>query len=124
MLIQGVLMEGLPFLALPVLLLAGVDASVLAHGLSFIIPAFNDHLFLMMAMSGVFGAMRVVGAIGLLRNRLWGFWFSVTSCSVTLILMVFMLPAGVADGLLSGSALFLLFLAKFGAKPIYAQDQS
>lgn len=96
---------------------------MLARGFSFIVPAFNDHLYLMMAMSGVFGALRIVGAVGLLRNRMWGYWFSVVNCVVTLVLMVFMLPAGIADGILSGSALLLLFMARFGKEPIYARTE-
>ncbi|WP_430591472.1 DUF2127 domain-containing protein [Humidisolicoccus flavus] len=118
MLAQGILMEGAPFLALPVLLLLDVDQSVMAHGFSFIVPFFNEHLFLMMAMSGLFGALRIIGAIGLLKNRMWGFWFSIVQCSVTLALMIFMLPAGIADGVLSGGALLLLLMARFGATPI------
>lgn len=111
-------MEGLPFLGLPILLLMGIDSSVLAHGFSFIVPFFNEHLYLMMVMSGAFGALRTVGAIGLLRNRQWGYWLSVTNCVVTLTLMIFMLPAGIADGLLSGTALVLLLMARFGKAPI------
>ncbi|MFC4224324.1 DUF2127 domain-containing protein [Lysinibacter cavernae] len=117
-LIQGGLMEGLPFLGLLALLLFGVDASIPAKGFSFIVPFFNEHLYLMMAMSGVFGALRVIGAIGLLRNRMWGFALSLINCVVTLVLMMFMLPAGIFDGLLSGGALLLLLTAWFGRREI------
>ena len=111
-------MEGLPLLALPVLLILNVDASELSRGFSFIVPFFDEHLYLMMAMSGIFGALRVAGAIGLLKNRLWGYWFSIVNCTITLVLMIFMLPAGIADGLLAGGALLLLLVAKFGDTPI------
>ena len=117
-LIQGVVMEGLPFLGLWVVLALGIDASLLAHGVSFIVPFFNDHLFLMMGMSGVFAAMRIVASVGVLKNRMWGFALSVINCVVTLVLMIFMLPAGIADGLLSGGALLFLLLARFGSAPI------
>ncbi len=111
-------MEGLPFLGLLVLLALGVDASVPARGFSFIVPFFNENLYLMMAISGVFGVLRIVGAIGLLKNRMWGYWLSIVNCVVALTLMIFMLPAGIADGLLSGTALILLLVARFGTSPI------
>lgn len=117
-LIQGVLMEGLPFLALWVVLALGIDASILAHGVSFIVPFFNDHLFLMMGMSGVFAALRIVASIGVLKNRMWGYALSVVNCVVTLVLMSFMLPAGILDGLLAGGALIFLLLARFGSSLI------
>ena len=118
-LVQGVLMEGLPFLALGALLAFGIDSEVVSHGFSFIVPFFNEHLYLMMAMSGVFAALRIVGSVGLLKNRMWGYVLSLINCSVTLVLMIFMLPAGVADGILSGSALLLLLLARYGRAVIY-----
>lgn len=117
-LVQGVLMEGLPFLGLGVLLLLGIDAGAVSQGFSFIVPFFNEHLYLMMAMSGIFAALRIVGSFGLLKNRMWGYALSLINCSVTLVLMIFMLPAGIADGILSGAALLLLLFARYGRTPI------
>ncbi|MDR2322251.1 MAG: DUF2127 domain-containing protein [Microbacterium sp.] len=85
---------------------------------SFIVPFFNENLFLMMVMSGVFGALRTIGAIGLWKNRMWGFALSIINGVVTLVLMLFMLPAGIVDGLLSGGALVLLLIARYGSAPI------
>ncbi|NLA65409.1 MAG: DUF2127 domain-containing protein [Leucobacter sp.] len=117
-LIQGLLMEGLPFLALPVLMMLQVDSQLLARGFSFIVPFFDDNLYLMMAMSGLFAMLRIIGAVGLLKNRMWGYALSFINCVVTLVLMLFMLPAGIADGLLSGTALILLLLARYGKEPL------
>ncbi|MCT4574522.1 hypothetical protein N3930_47335, partial [Bacillus thuringiensis] len=72
----------------------------------------------MMAMGGVFAALRIIGAAGLLRNRMWGYALSLITCSATLVLMMFMLPAGIADGILAGGALILLLLARYGRTPI------
>ncbi|MFF0909146.1 hypothetical protein ACFWZW_00470 [Microbacterium enclense] len=72
----------------------------------------------MMALSGVFATLRVVAAIGLLRNRMWGYASSLVIGCVTLVLMVFMLPAGIADGVLSGAALLLLLRVRYGTDPI------
>ncbi|WP_371029841.1 hypothetical protein [Pseudoclavibacter sp. JSM 162008] len=122
-LVQGVLMEGIPFLGLIVLLAVDADASVMERGFSFIVPFFDEHLYLMMAMSGVFAALRIVGAIGLLRNRMWGFALTLLNCVITLTLMMFMLPAGIADGLLAGSALVLLLMARYGTSPIETRSR-
>ncbi|MGO1545155.1 MAG: hypothetical protein ACTHXA_12550 [Gulosibacter sp.] len=115
---QGVLMEGLPFIGLFVMLAMGIDAGMLSRGFSFIVPFFDDHLYLMMAISGVFVALRILGSIGVLRNRQWGYVLSLINCTVTLALMMFMLPAGMVDGILSGGALVLLLMAKYGRTPI------
>lgn len=118
LIIQGGLMEGGVFVAFVVLQLLGVEQSDAGQRFAFIVPYFQDHLYLMMVMSGVFGGLRIIGAVGLLRNRLWGLVLSAINCVVTLALMIFLLPAGIVDGLLSGSALLLMLLAWFGAAPI------
>ncbi|WP_146077982.1 hypothetical protein [Pseudoclavibacter sp. AY1F1] len=74
----------------------------------FALPYLNDNLYLMMAMSGVFGTLRVIGAVAMARNRLWGFALSLFNCGSTLVLMIFLLPPGLVDGLLTGSALVLM----------------
>ena len=61
---------------------------------------------------------RLIGAIGLLKNRMWGLALSVINCVITLALMMFLLPAGVMDGILAGSALVLLLMQYFGDKKI------
>ncbi|HJA37457.1 MAG TPA: DUF2127 domain-containing protein [Candidatus Brevibacterium intestinigallinarum] len=117
-LVQGVLMEGLPFLGLGMFLVLGLEEDVLTQRFSFIVPFFSEHMLLMMAMSGIFAALRIIGAVGLRRNRMWGYALSVINCGVTLVLMTFMLPAGIADGILSGAALVLLLIARYGTTPI------
>lgn len=118
LLIQGVLMEASAFLLLIVLLVAGLSPTDFSEHSSFIVPFFNEHLSLMMAISGVFAALRIMGAVGLLRGRAWGYALSLITCTVTLVLMIFMLPAGLADGVLSGTALVLLLVARYGIAPI------
>ena len=61
---------------------------------------------------------RLIGAIGLLKNRMWGLALSVINCVITLALMMFLLPAGVMDGILAGSALVLMLMQYFGDKKI------
>ncbi|MBD8519209.1 hypothetical protein [Plantibacter sp. CFBP 8804] len=119
LLIQGLAMEGLITLALPVMLALGLIPGDLPPGVHvFALPYLNDNLALMMVMSGIFGALRTVGAIGVLKNRAWGLHLSLINCTVTLVLMIFMLPAGIVDGILSGGALVLLLMARSGRDSI------
>jgi hypothetical protein len=121
MLVHGALMELGVFIALFPLLALGVDLDTVGEYFSFNVPFFQDHIVDMMLLSGVFGVVRIIGAIGVLRNRLWGLALSVINCVVTMVLMVFMLPAGLVDGLLACSALVLLLSAYFGVRPLVAR---
>lgn len=123
MLIHGGLMELVPFLALGPVLLLGLDLSKAGQYFSFAMPWLQDNLMQMMVMSGIFGIVRIIGAVGLWRNRMWGLALSLISCVVTMVLMIFMLPAGIADGVLACTALVLMLTAYFGARPIAAGNQ-
>lgn len=118
MIIHGGLMELSVGLALVPLLILGIDASDSSHYFSFVVSYFQDNLYLMMTMSAIFGITRIIGAIGLLKNRLWGLALSIINCVVTMILMVFMLPAGIADGIFATAALILMLTAYFGKRKI------
>lgn len=108
-------MEGLVFVGLVVLLALNIpQASIVERADVFALPYLQENLYLMMAMSGIFAALRVLGSIGLLRNRLWGLGLSLINCIVTLLLMVFLLPAGLLDGVLSGTALVLMLFGWLG----------
>ena len=68
-----------------------------------------------MIVAGViFGVLRVIGAVGLLKNRMWGLALSVIISSITLALMMFLLPAGIVDGILAGGALVQMLMQYFG----------
>jgi uncharacterized membrane protein (DUF2068 family) len=115
LLAQGVLMEGLVAVGLVVLLVLGVPQSTLTDNAQvFALPYLQEHLHLMMAMSGIFAALRITAGIALWRDRLWGLALAAIMCAVTLVLMVFLLPAGLLDGVLSGTALVLLLHARLG----------
>lgn len=118
MIIHGGLMELSVGLALVPLLILGIDASDSSHYFSFVVSYFQDNLYLMMTMSAIFGITRIIGAIGLLKNRLWGLALSIINCVVTMILMVFMLPTGIADGIFATAALILMLTAYFGKRKI------
>jgi uncharacterized membrane protein (DUF2068 family) len=115
LLAQGVLMEGLVAVGLVVLLVLGVPQSTLTDDAQvFALPYLQENLHLMMAMSGIFAALRITAGIGLWRDRLWGLALAGIMSAVTLVLMVFLLPAGLLDGVLSGTALVLLLHARLG----------
>lgn len=122
-LVQGILMEGLVLVGLLVLLALQLPQSAVTDRVDiFALEFLQSNLYLMMAMSGVFAALRVAGAVGLWKNRLWGLALSIVNCVVTLALMIFMLPAGIADGILSGAALVLMLMGWFGSRPITSVD--
>lgn len=105
-------------MALILVLALGSDNFNLGKYFSFIVPYFQENLYLMMIIGGIFGAARLIGSIGLLKNRMWGLVLSVINCIITMTLMVFMLPAGILDGIFAGSALILILVQYYGAKKV------
>lgn len=118
MIIHGGFMEiGGIFAMIPALLI-GTDKYDIGQYFSFKLPYFQDNLHMMMVMGAMYGVLRLIGAIGLLKNRMWGLVLSVINCVITLALMMFLLPAGIMDGILAGSALVLMLMQYFGDKKI------
>lgn len=117
MIIHGGFMELGGFLAMMPALLIGTDNDI-GQFFEFKFPYFQDNLYMMMVMGAIYGVLRLIGAIGLLKNRMWGFVLSVINCVITIALMMFLLPAGIMDGILAGSALILMLMQYFGDKKI------
>jgi len=117
MIIHGALMEaGTGIFMLPVAIKHLTDGKVSEY--VFAIDMFRENILYMMPMAIIFGVTRVIGAIGLLKNRKWGFVLSIINCVVTMIIMIFMIPSGITDGILSCSALILMLVGYFGDEPI------
>ena len=112
MIIHGGFMEIGGVLCMIPALLLGTDKFDIGQYFSFKLSYFQENLSLMIVM----GAM--IGAIGLLKNRMWGLVLAVITCVITLLLMMFLLPAGIMDGILAGSVLILLLTQYFGDKKI------
>lgn len=72
----------------------------------------------MIIMGAIYGVVRVIGAAGLLKNKMWGLALSVINCIVTMALMMFLLPAGIMDGIFACTALILIVTQYFGDKRI------
>ena len=118
MIIHGGFMEiGGVLCALPALIL-GSGKFDIGQYFSFKLQYFQDNLYMILFMGAIFGVMRIIGAIGLLKNRMWGLALSVIYCVVTMILMMFMLPFGIQDGLLACIALVLILTQYFGNRKI------
>lgn len=118
MIIHGGFMEiGGVLCALPALIL-GSGKFDIGQYFSFKLQYFQDNLYMILFMGAIFGVMRIIGAIELLKNRMWGLALSVINCVVTMILMMFMLPFGIQDGLLACIALVLILTQYFGNRKI------
>jgi len=116
MIIHGGFMEIGGCLALIFALALGSANFNVGTYFSFIVPYFQENLYLMMVIGGIFGIVRLVGAIGLFKNRMWGLALSVINCIITMALMIFMLPAGILDGIFACSALILILIQYYGTK--------
>lgn len=105
-------------LALIPVLAFGSDTVNVRQYFSFIVPYLQENLYLMMVIGGIFGVVRLIGAIGLLKNRMWGLVLSLINCVITMALMIFMLPAGIMDGILACTAMILMLTQYFGKREI------
>ena len=118
MMIHGAFMEiGGCFCLIPIFIL-GADKFNINEYISFIVPYFQENMDLMLIMGMLYGIVRVIGAVGLWKNRMWGLVLSILNGIITMILMMFMLPAGIMDGVLACSSLILILTQYFGDKKI------
>lgn len=118
MLVHGSFMElGGCFLLIPTVIL-GKGSTDPAQYFSFIVPYLQENLHLMVLMGAIYGLIRIIGAIGLLKNRMWGLVLSLINCVITMALMIFMLPAGILDGIFACTALVLMLTQYFGKRKI------
>jgi len=118
MIIHGGFMELGGVLCMIIALLLGTDRFDIGQYFEFKLPYFQDNLYMMMVMGAIYGVIRLIGAIGLIKNRMWGLALSLIISSITLTLMMFLLPAGIMDGILSGSTLILMLMQFYGDKTI------
>lgn len=118
MIIHGGFMEIGGVLCMIPALMLGTDKFDIGQYFEFRLAYFQENLYLMMVMGAIYGVLRLTGAIGLLKNRMWGLVLSVINCVITVALMMFLLPAGIMDGILAGSALILILMQYYGDKKI------
>ncbi len=118
MFIHGAFMEIGGCLCLIPVFIIGSNKFDINKYFSFIVPYFRDNMNLMLIMGAIYGMVRIIGAVGLWKNKMWGLILSIINCVNTMALMMFMLPAGIMDGILACSALVLILMQYFGNKEI------
>lgn len=118
MFIHGAFMEVGGCLCLIPVFVMGSDRFDINQYFSFIVPYFKENMNLMLVMGATYGVVRTIGAVGLWKNRMWGLALSVINCVITMALMMFMLPAGILDGIFAAAALILMLTQYFGTKKI------
>jgi len=64
-------------------------------------------------------SLRVTSAIGLWKNRLWGFWMTIFVSSATIVMAPFLLPFTAAEMLMNGILIILLLIGFFGDASIF-----
>jgi len=98
-----------------------------AHMLPNLYPTMNfaeindllvNHPLYLVAVFAFFALGRLTAGIGVLHNRLWGFWLSLFMSLVTVIWAVFMLPTSGVDMLGCLIIVILLLIGRFGRHPI------
>lgn len=118
MLIHGAFMEIGGCLCLIPVFVMGTDKMDANQYISFIVPYFKDNMNLMLVIGVIYGIVRIIGAVGLWKNRMWGLVLSIINCVITMALMMFMLPAGIMDSIFAITALILILIQYFGSKKI------
>ena len=118
MIVHGAFMEIGGCLCLIPVFVMGKSQFDINEYISFVVPCFQSNMELMLFMGLIYGVVRVIGAVGLWKDRMWGLVLSVINCVLTMALMMFMLPAGVMDGLLACGALILILTQYFGNREI------
>lgn len=123
MFIHGAFMEVGGCLCLIPIFIMGSDNLDINQHISFIVPYFKDNMNLMLVTGVIYGIVRIIGAVGLWKNRMWGLVLSVINCVITMALMMFMLPAGIIDGILATTALVLILTQFFGNQKIIESSE-
>ena len=118
MIIHGVFMEVGGAFCFMIAMFLGNDIFDIEKYFSFKLTYFQDNLNMIIVAGAIYGVVRTIGAIGLLKNKMWGFMLSVINCIITMILMLFLLPAGIMDGVFASSALILMLTQYYGNKKI------
>jgi len=63
-------------------------------------------------------SLRVTSAIGLWRNRMWGFWLTIFVTTATLMMAPLLLPMTTVEMLLNGVLMIVLLIGVLGDQPI------
>lgn len=88
-----------------------------------ILPEFNNliinHPLWLLPVFLYFTLLRLVSALGMFRQRMWGFWTTVLVCTSTILWAPFLMPLTGFEMLIDGAILFLLLLGYLGRRSIF-----
>jgi len=78
----------------------------------------DHHPLWMLPVFAFFTYFRLMAAVGVLRNRLWGFWAAVWVEGITLVFVPFLLPVAGGDALGAVAIITCLLIGYWGQQPI------
>ncbi len=101
------------------LLMRGNRSAQSAQGMpKFIFAPLQENLKVTTLLGEIFGAIRIIAAIGIFLNLMWGWALGVVISIVTYVVMTVYLPMGIVDGIVSTITIIGLLVGYFGSQPI------
>jgi hypothetical protein len=79
---------------------------------SFIFQEISDNWQMTIGVSIVSGLIRIIAAVGILKNLKWGWNLGVIISVITFTMLTFYLPMGIMDAIFSGSVLVILVIGQ------------
>jgi len=93
----------------------------IANGTSYVtfkMTYLQDNLIFVSVLGVIFGISKIISAIAIWRNRMYGLILGSMNCFLVLLLCMFFLPVGIVDALLALPALILLISGYLGKRLI------
>jgi hypothetical protein len=85
---------------------------------------FNQQPLSLLPVFLYFTLLRGLSAVGLFRERMWGFWTAMLVCATTILWVPFLMPMSGLEMLIDGAILFLLLLARFGDQALTEKNKN
>ncbi len=83
---------------------------------------FNQQPLMLLPVFLYFTSLRGLAALGLFRDRLWGFWTAILVCTTTILWVPFLMPIAGLEMLIDGAIIFLLLLARLGNRSLTGNE--
>lgn len=87
-------------------------------------PLFDEKAAWLIPLFLFYASLRATSAVGLWKNRLWGFWIALIVSGATLIMAPFMFPFTAAEMLINGILIMLLLIGCLGNRPILSPSET
>jgi hypothetical protein len=89
---------------------------------SFIFDELAQNWQMTLGISIVSGLIRIIAAIGILKNWYWGWLLGMIISVITFTMLTFYLPMGVMDAIFSGGVLILLVIGRYPGAGIFEKN--